>query len=176
MEPTSLGPAVTLIQSLEAAELCISNKLILPAVKLIYSTIDILAWLSVEEEEHSGHDFIKWAERYVIPHIGLGNCNGVDLWGARCGILHMATAESKPTRKKSPNAAIRVVYLWGTETRFPQPGLKGQNFKYVHVESLLKSVDYGHQQFFTELNEMDSPPTYLNGKFSKIMSFTTTRL
>ncbi len=176
MKPTSLGPAVTLIQSLEAAELCISNKLILPAVKLIYSTIDILAWLSVEEEEHSGHDFIKWAEKYVIPHIELGNCNGVDLWGARCGVLHMATAESKPTRKKSPNAAIMVIYFWGTQTMFPPPGLQDQNVKYVHVESLLKSVACGHQQFFTELNEMDSTPTYLHGKFSKILSLTTTRL
>lgn len=69
------------------------------AVILTFSGIDTMAYLGCPEGqlEVTGEDFITWCERYVRfegPH----QLAGLDLWGARCGIVHTYAAESRTSR------------------------------------------------------------------------------
>ncbi|MEX2181392.1 MAG: hypothetical protein WD771_05075 [Gemmatimonadaceae bacterium] len=66
---------------------------------VLYSTIDAAAWLSVE---HGGDvtkkDFVRWVDEYLLPQSGL-DCSALDLYAARCGVLHSFSAYSALQRK-----------------------------------------------------------------------------
>lgn len=74
----------------------------MPALALIYSYIDSLAWLSVHEEHASGAVFKEWALRYILSKEGNrlpDDCNEKDLWGARCAILHERAPDSRDSQR-----------------------------------------------------------------------------
>ena len=62
---------------------------------IIYSTIDTCGLLDAPPEQTaaSGASFKAWVERYVLTHCDL-EFNAIDLWGARCAVLHTFTSES----------------------------------------------------------------------------------
>jgi hypothetical protein len=72
-----------------------------PTLVLLYAAIDTMTWLSVPQEESSGQDFQRWVDKYMLgPNRALlPNVTAVDLWGARCGLLHTAAPESRDFRK-----------------------------------------------------------------------------
>jgi hypothetical protein len=43
-------------------------------------------------------DFVAWVDTYVMPSAGLP-VHAIDLYGARCGLVHTQTAESRTTRE-----------------------------------------------------------------------------
>jgi len=70
------------------------------AVILIYAGIDAMAYLNMpsNQEDVTRDDFVDWADRYIqFP------CEeqlaGLDLYGARCGMLHNYSAFSRLTRE-----------------------------------------------------------------------------
>ena len=69
----------------------------IPGLILYYSTIDIMTWLgSSRDEAKGGDDFAEWSDKYLTKHLTTDKaCRGVDLWGARCGLIHMASSKSK---------------------------------------------------------------------------------
>jgi hypothetical protein len=71
-----------------------------PALILIYSGIDAMAWLDRPADQDDVHssDFISWVNAYLLPGSGL-QCSAEDLYGARCGMLHSHTGESKRHRE-----------------------------------------------------------------------------
>ena len=62
---------------------------------IIYSTIDTCGLLDApsQQTEATGASFKAWVKKYVLTSAGL-EFNEVDLWGARCGVLHTFTSES----------------------------------------------------------------------------------
>lgn len=97
---------------LQAIEMCISAQLRIPALVLIYAGMDFAgsvcrpAW---KEDQGSG-DFIAWVEGDMqCQKLGV---RGIDLWGARCGLLHGLTHNSKLYRQGRAN---RIVYSWGNK-------------------------------------------------------------
>ena len=81
---------------LRAIHLCLDNHLRMPALILIYSGIDIMAALSrpAAAEKVVRADYIAWAERYMRCQERLG-VSGIELYAARCGVVHTATADSQ---------------------------------------------------------------------------------
>jgi len=74
------------------------------ALALIYSGIDTFGLLSTPASvmDASGDTFKHWCEKYVLPRIQSveGNpISAVDLWAARCGVLHTSTPLSKLERE-----------------------------------------------------------------------------
>jgi len=69
---------------LTAIETCIANKFTLPALILMYSAIDTMAWLNRDEEHEdvTRSDFILWVETFLLPDSGL-SCTAIDLYAAR---------------------------------------------------------------------------------------------
>lgn len=96
---------------LSSIELLRSNMFIVPSLILTYSTIDIMAWLD-RDEDHSNvtrADFIAWVEDYLLPNSELG-CSALDLYAARCSLLHSYAAESSLSRA---GEARELFYAWG---------------------------------------------------------------
>lgn len=70
------------------------------AVKLIYSGIDTMAYLNTPagQLDVERKDFISWVERY-IKFPCKEQLTGLDLYGARCAMLHTYSARSKLSRE-----------------------------------------------------------------------------
>jgi hypothetical protein len=103
--------ATNIEEHVAAIRLCFDNHLHMPALALIYCGIDVLANLCrpAENSEVKSSDFIGWAERYMECQKYLG-VSGVDLYGARCGVLHTYTMDSRLSAK---GHAKRILYAWG---------------------------------------------------------------
>jgi hypothetical protein len=94
-------PAFTraLTQLKETVRDLFSAKRTLPGFLLLYTSVDILASLTRPKtaEDTSSDYFKKWVEDYMLPGSQL-KCNADDIWGARCGLLHTLTGESRMSR------------------------------------------------------------------------------
>jgi len=69
--------------------------------------------MPVEGTNVKREDFVRWVNDYLLSESGLA-CNGDDLYGARCGLLHSYIAESTKSREGS---AREINYLIGTSGR-----------------------------------------------------------
>ncbi len=142
----------------EAIELCFDNELWLQGLILIYSSIDIMAWLSLPDfrDKVSGSDFNKWVNRYLLPESNL-HCNAEDIWGARCSTLHTGTSESSKSRR---GTAKEIFYAVGSSNA---DGIQGwinfhneQGCKVaVSSASLLNALQEGIKRFKSDI-ENDS--------------------
>ncbi|MBI2968624.1 MAG: hypothetical protein HYY40_12560 [Bacteroidetes bacterium] len=97
------------IDLVSAIELCIRERLIVPALVLIYSGIDAFAWLVSDSEWATRDTFRKWVKEWMLNNKHLP-CNEDDLYAARCGILHTLISESDMSQKKQ---AKQIYYAWG---------------------------------------------------------------
>src|SRR5262249_53703022 len=75
---------------------------------LAYSGVDALAWLNrpYNVEDVRAADFQEWLEAYFLPGSGFGGTT-LDLYGARCGLVHSNTSESRLNRQ---DRARKVFY------------------------------------------------------------------
>jgi hypothetical protein len=81
---------------MKAIKLCMENHLRIPALILIYAGIDIFSGLGrpAENEFSTREDFIDWCDRYML-HNGNLQCSAIDLYAARCSIIHSSSMHSK---------------------------------------------------------------------------------
>jgi hypothetical protein len=95
---------------LRGIEICLENQCLVSGVALIFSAIDSLAALtrSVQDSDTSRGVFIDWVERFFPSPSGLA-CNALDLYAARCGVLHTYSPESRLRRDGS---ARPLIYQW----------------------------------------------------------------
>lgn len=88
----------------KAVNLCFDQKLIVPGLILIYAGIDAMSWLAKPNEtDPVGEAFQHWVKAYLLSsysgEIGTADQLAVDLYGARCAILHAQVAESDLSKK-----------------------------------------------------------------------------
>lgn len=100
------------VDLLEAVELLYRNGKFLPALILSYSTIDILSSLVREDptKDNQRKDFLQWVEGYMLPHPSI-DVSAIDLYAARCGMLHALSPSSKLSRN---DAAKEILYARDT--------------------------------------------------------------
>src|ERR1035438_9510843 len=80
--------------------LLLDNECLSAAVILIYSGIDAMAFLNMpaQQTDVTGGDFVRWVDRYV--HFPCQEqVSGLDLYGARCSVLHAHGARSNLSRR-----------------------------------------------------------------------------
>ena len=87
-----------------AIRLCLDSNLPEAAITLIYAGIDTVGLLDAPagQLDASKDSFLRWSERYVVP--SLHTIDGeqiavLDLYSARCGILHVSSPISKLARE-----------------------------------------------------------------------------
>lgn len=78
------------------AKLCFQNYFWLPGLCLAYIAIDTFAALERPEEKtrNTRVEFIVWVKEFLLPESTLG-CSALDLYGARCGLLHRQSPRSE---------------------------------------------------------------------------------
>jgi tetratricopeptide (TPR) repeat protein len=85
---------------------------VLPALALLYVGIDAFGALGrpVGKDRRVKEDFVQWADAFMVQPKGLP-ASGLELYGARCGVLHTLGAESQ----LSQMGKVRTIhYAWGT--------------------------------------------------------------
>jgi hypothetical protein len=89
---------------------CLKNERTIPALILFYTSIDNMANLAENSGETiSGVIFKNWVKKWMLDKYKLP-CNEIDLWSARCGLLHQQISESNLTDK---GLAREVFYCHG---------------------------------------------------------------
>lgn len=151
----------------EAIQLTLDAKKQLPTLILIYSSIDILAWLN-RPSTHPDvvrSDFISWVDNYLLPDSNL-HCSSIDLYAARCGIIHSYAAESKLSRE---GKAKQIWYTWGKgevkrlESRIKQAKLDNIAVA-VQIEELFNALKSGLVRFITSL---DADPNHAKSVYER---------
>jgi hypothetical protein len=156
-------------------ETCYKNQLLTPSLILIYSGIDIMAWLNRFEthDDVDRSDFIWWVEKYLLPDSGL-SCSAIDLYGARCSLLHSYTSESRLSRK---GGAKSIYYTWGTKSPDDLQNLMKERLKpisVIKIEQLFKAFCTSLDRFKQDLlNDSDRAKlVYDRGeKFLQLMKY-----
>ncbi|MBU0573779.1 MAG: hypothetical protein KKH83_04820, partial [Candidatus Margulisbacteria bacterium] len=79
------------------------NDILGGCIILIFCAVSTMAFLSTpkDHEEVTGRDFKGWVEKYLSSGEDQSyNYDPIDMWAARCGILHRYSPTSKYTDKK----------------------------------------------------------------------------
>jgi hypothetical protein len=150
-EPLAGTEFIAIITEMVEATLTlgIAEKLV-PAITLIYTALDTMAWLGIRDRTSrtTGLTFTSWVERYVLQYGHLAPCTATDLYGARCGLLHT----------HSPLSAVKgarpIVYMSGTDmAKDWQPRLDstGQNTIAIDLRELVAAAVRGLHKFADEL-------------------------
>jgi hypothetical protein len=82
---------------------------VLPTLALLYTAIDVLASLERRRDEGVQSAFVRWTEEFLIAGQMLPY-SAMDLYAARCGILHAYTADSDLAKR---GKAKLILYAWG---------------------------------------------------------------
>lgn len=134
--------------------MCLEKRFITPALVLIYSGIDTLAWLDRRHDQPdvTGSDFIRWIDTYMLPDDRI-HCTSADLYGARCGLVHSFSPLSSRSRS---GLAREIYYSWGTarkqdlELSIDSEFGKDQKVA-MHVDFLIEAFRDAIQAFYVAL-------------------------
>ena len=141
-------------QIITAADYCIAENLIMPALILIYSAIDSISWVASDDENQPvGERFQTWVDDWMLQKYPLP-CTAIELYAARCAILHTLTPNSILSEKKGVR---RISYAWGKAKQndlaesiklLEYPGLVA-----VHVNDIFYSFNNGFVDFIETLEK-----------------------
>jgi hypothetical protein len=128
-----------LMDLLEAIDDCASKRRILPCLTLLYSGMDVMASLNPSHKgEMNQARFVRWVDRYLLPDSSI-KCGALDIYAARCGVVHTFTPNSKLYRD---GKARMIGYAYGTEKaeKLDKASVAlGFQDRSVHIGELIKA-------------------------------------
>jgi len=133
---------------------CLIQRAPLPSLILLYSAIDIIAWLCNDNpSEKVGVRFMNWVDNYLLKAKPLP-CTSADLYGARCGIVHTLTPESDMSSK---GRARQIGYTWGNENvdvlqRVTEQRGLSERLCWLKIEDLFEAWQSGLDILIEEMN------------------------
>lgn len=102
----------TFAKMFEAAELCRERALDVPMLVLIYTAMDTLAWALYGGKTQGVRErFTALCDNYILPGSSI-QCAGLELYAARCSVLHTLGWESDLSKS---GKARSVFYSFGTD-------------------------------------------------------------
>jgi hypothetical protein len=145
---------VTNLNNLIAAiKLCIDNELIAPALMLLYSGIDIVGALERKPGIGTKASFLQWVDSYMLKSKPL-HCSAIELYGARCGLLHTLAAQSDLSKS---GKARQVIYASGSakskDLSTASRLLNRTDVVSVHVNELFDAFKNGLVSYFEEIDK-----------------------
>lgn len=120
---------------------------------IVYSGIDSFGLLAAPPGvlDASGTTFVQWCERYILPRLQTVEGTAitpVDLWAARCGVLHTSTPLSKLER----NGNARQVFYQFKDKTGVNMILNAQQMPIrIDIEKLAMAFREGGIAFLTDL-------------------------
>ena len=142
-----------------------------PALILIYSGLDTVGWLDSSDDYATRSSFIKWVDAYLLKAKPL-QCTSLDLYAARCGLLHTLTPDSQLS---SAGKVRRISYAWGTATvqdlqRTIDLTNKTDELVVVHVNDLYEAWRLGVLQLTEDLEKSTERKSQVYKKASKFFA------
>ncbi len=156
-----------IVKSNTAMEVLFRNQHHESALILLFSWVDRLAWLSIENEHSSGQDFKRWLNTYLFVEGQKLPCNANDLWASRCALLHTGTAEARDVK----SGKARSVFYYGGQIEVTAKNSNEQ--VYVNVGHLHVGLIEASKQFLIHLEKNTDELAIANRKLGKILSRTT---
>ncbi len=132
-------------QMFKGIELCLKEKLQFPTLSLIYTVIDNLAYIAYGDIGVEKR-YKKWITEYMFKEKNL-NVTPMDLYSARCAILHTLTPNSKKTNEKKASV---IAYSWGNyDVNILDKSISYSNkeLKALHINDLYDSLRKGTIKF-----------------------------
>lgn len=140
------------VSLLEAIEECLEKRRIVPCLALLYVGIDVIASLEAPGGEATRHSFIRWVDSYLFKARHLP-CTALELYAARCGILHTFTSRSKLSKA---GKVREIVYAWGNskaEDLQKAAELIGRPYVAVQVRELVDGFRNGLATYLDEIDK-----------------------
>jgi len=134
---------------IKSIELCLNAKLQISSLILLYSGIDIIAWLNrpVSKEFANKEDFIRWVDDYLLPNSNI-KYEAINLYAARCAIIHSYSFSS---RLSEEGKAKEIYYAWGNaNAKLLQNDIDGRSKKSaiaIHINDFLEAFKEGVEKF-----------------------------
>ena len=134
---------------IKSIELCLNAKLQISSLVLLYSGIDIVAWLNrpISKERATRKDFIRWVDDYLLPNPNI-KCKAIDLYAARCAIIHSYSFSSELSKK---GEAEEICYSWGNANIKSLQNDIDRRFKKsavaIHINDFLEAFREGIEKF-----------------------------
>lgn len=130
------------------------NKLIIHFLIIFYASIDALGLLDAppDQVEATGETFKQWAKKYLLnqPEFPF-EFNEVDLWGARCGVLHTSSSASRLSNEGRAkelqyyagpsNSPAAIKFIEGVKN------MPGHKHLPAHIESMAQALLKGVANF-----------------------------
>ena len=132
----------------EPIRLLMEHHFLEAGLKLVFAGVDAMAFLGLPDgaAEVTGADFIAWCDHYLhLP--GNEQVSSLELYGARCGLLHCHSGESRSRRQ----GAARLMQ-W-TDQGVPvlyRPDIDA-NLVFVSVQALVELFFEAVDRFLVEL-------------------------
>ena len=147
--------AAWLTHRMVAVRQCLDDGLPEAALTLLYSGIDTLGLLNAPTSttDASRSTFVDWCERYVLPRLSSTDVTAptpMDLYAARCGVLHTSTAEAEHGREgdvRELGYTFRGKAAVNPVPNTPKPPLL------VEIERLVGAFEEGSRAFVADLSE-----------------------
>lgn len=137
---------------LETIEDCVEKRRLLPALILLYSAIDFVASLEQGPGEGTKAAFVRWVDAHMLRALSLP-CTALELYAARCGVVHSFAAESDLSRK---GRVRRIFYAWGTaraeDLQKAADILNTTGSVSVHMDDVIMSFRKGLASYLDEVN------------------------
>ena len=134
------------MQQLDATQECLKKGQVIAALCLLYSLIDVTASLERLSGEGTRSAFVRWVDEHMLKGRSLPY-SALDLYGARCGVLHTFTPDSDLCRE---GKARKIVYAWGSapaEDLADTARIIGRDEIVIHIEELLHSFRRGLEAY-----------------------------
>jgi len=141
-----------LVEHLDAIDDCLQKHRILSCLCLLYCGIDVVA--SLETGKSTKSTFVRWVEENMLKARPMA-CTALELYAARCGILHTFTPDSDLSRKQRVR---KIIYAWGSaraEDLAKTTKALGRAEVAIHVRELIDSFRAGLVSYFEDI--MQSP-------------------
>ena len=154
-----------------AIDACLEKKLYGPALILIYSAIDVVGWLDSVEQYASPTSFKNWVEAYLLKATSIP-CTALELYAARCGLLHTFTPDSKLSSK---GPVRRICYCGGEASiqklqRTINLTKKPELYVAVHINDLYEAWRLGVLHLAEELEKDPDKRSRVYAKARKFFS------
>jgi hypothetical protein len=141
------------------AEFCLQARVTTPILVLIYSAIDVAGWLYASNLTASPKArFTNWVARYLLPAPNL-RCSPLELYGARCGLVHNFSAASDLSRQLKVR---EILYAWGDSdienlremSKIANIQIPGRpptiQYTEIRIEDLISAFREGLRRFFED--------------------------
>lgn len=142
---------------------CLENKRMAAGAQLLMSAIDIASGIERPREkmDTDREDFISWADRYLTLSGPEYTLRGVDLYAARCGLLHGYTSQAKLIRQG------RAVMLgWLDDMLPPVRANEDQSLVLASLAALFVAFNHGLADSIGRINRNEKLAVVVNERLA----------